>query len=74
DKGFADEIMFANDQQLQPVNAISHIPSKSAVNKLMNLIYKADKDKAKPAKKENTTNSQFVELRKSKLAILFGEN
>jgi ATP-dependent protease ClpP protease subunit len=74
DKGFADEIMFANDQQLQPVNAISHIPPKSAVNKLMNLIYKADKDKAKPSKEENTTNSQSAELRNSKLAILFGKN
>ncbi len=72
DKGFADEIMFANDQQLQPVNAISHIPPKSAVNKLMNLIYKADKDKdkAKPVKKETTTN----ELRNIKLDILFGKN
>lgn len=74
DKGFADEIMFANDQQLQPVNAISHIPPKSAVNKLMNLIYKADKDKAKPSKKENTTNGQSAELRNSKLAILFEKN
>ncbi|KAA4797532.1 Clp protease ClpP, partial [Bacteroides fragilis] len=74
DKGFADEIMFANDQQLQPVNAISHIPPKSAVNKLLNLIYKADKDKAKPSKEENTTNSQSAELRNSKLAILFGKN
>lgn len=76
DKGFADEIMFANDQQLQPVNAISHIPPKSAVNKLMNLIYKADKDKdkAKPSKKENTTNDQSAELRNSKLAILFDKN
>ena len=70
DKGFADEIMFANDQQLQPVNAISHIPPKAAVNKLMNLIYKADKDKDKPAKKETTAN----ELRNIKLDILFGKN
>lgn len=77
DKGFADEIMFANDQQLQPVNAISHIPPKSAINKLMNLIYKADKDKTKPAKEEKITNSQSAEsakLRNSKLAILFGKN
>lgn len=82
DKGFADEIMFADDQQLQPVNAISHIPPKSAVNKLMSLIYKADKnkdknkdkDKVKPSKKENTTNDQSAELRNSKLAILFDKN
>ncbi|KRL02517.1 ATP-dependent Clp protease, protease subunit [Liquorilactobacillus capillatus DSM 19910] len=40
DKGFADEIMFANENQLQPVNAISHIPSKKAINKFMNLFIK----------------------------------
>jgi hypothetical protein len=40
----------------------------------MNLIYKADKDKAKPSKKENTTNGQSAELRNSKLAILFEKN
>ncbi|MFO1546558.1 head maturation protease, ClpP-related [Lactiplantibacillus plantarum] len=74
DKGFADEIMFADDKQLQPVNAISHIPPKSAVNKLLNLIYKADKAKPKPAEQKNTTNSQSAELRNSKLAILFGKN
>ncbi len=56
------------------MNAISHIPPKSAVNKLLNLIYKADKDKTKPSKEENTTNSQSAELRNSKLAILFGKN
>ncbi|BEI54989.1 ATP-dependent Clp protease proteolytic subunit (plasmid) [Lactiplantibacillus plantarum] len=72
DKGFADEIMFADDKQLQPVNAISDIPPKSAVNKLLNLIYKADK--AKPAEQKYTTNSQSAELRNSKLAILFGKN
>lgn len=77
DKGFADEIMFTDDKQLQPVNAISHIPPKSAVNKLLNLIYKADKAKPTPPGKpkegeENKTNDSQPTLN-SKLAILFGK-
>ncbi|MDV7758252.1 head maturation protease, ClpP-related [Liquorilactobacillus mali] len=78
DKGFADEIMFVDDKQLQPVNAISHIPPKSAVNKLLNLIRKADRTKptplAKPKdvqEKNKINNSQPV--LNDKLAILFGK-
>lgn len=76
DKGFADEIMFVDDKQLQPVNAISHIPPKSAVNKLMNLLYKADiSEKPTPPKTENENNKEndSQPTLNSKLAILFGK-
>ena len=70
DKGFADEIMFVDDKKSQPVNAISHIPPKTAVNKLLNLISKAEfnnKNQEKPK------NSQQTSLKDQKLAILFGK-
>ena len=48
DKGFADEIMFVNEEDDEPVmNSMEDIPSKSAINKLMNLILKADKQQNK---------------------------
>lgn len=40
DKGFADEIMFVNDNKIVPMNSTSHIPSKKAINKFMNLVVK----------------------------------
>lgn len=54
DKGFADEIMFSNDEEVMVTNATHQLPSKSAINKFKNMI-------AKPK-----TNS----LREQKLAIL----
>ncbi|PEG97464.1 peptidase [Lactobacillus sp. UMNPBX9] len=66
DKGFADEIMFVNEEDDEPVmNSMEDIPSKSAINKLMNLILKADKQ-------QNKTTSQFENpsLKDKKLAIL----
>lgn len=66
DKGFADEIMFVNEEDDEPVmNSMEDIPSKSAINKLMNLILKADKQ-------QNKTTSQFKNpsLKDKKLAIL----
>lgn len=70
DKGFADEIMFVDDKRLQPVNAISHIPPKSAVNKLINLLYKADiSEKPVPPKAKNIEEPKPT-LKDEKLAIL----
>lgn len=56
DKGFADQIMFFDDdeEQIMVTNAVHQMPSKSAINKFKNMI-------AKPK-----TNS----LREQKLAIL----
>ena len=55
DKGFADEIMFSNDEEeIMVTNAVKQLPSKTAINKFKNMI-------AKPK-----TNS----LREQKLAIL----
>lgn len=65
DKGFADEIMFVNEDEQPVMNSMEDIPSKSAINKLMNLILKADKQ-------QNKTTSQFKNpsLKDKKLAIL----
>lgn len=65
DKGFADEIMFVNEDEQLVMNSMEDIPSKSAINKLMNLILKADKQ-------QNKTTSQFKNpsLKDKKLAIL----
>ncbi|MCE2320829.1 Clp protease ClpP [Streptococcus thermophilus] len=54
DKGFADEIMFSDDEEVMVTNATHQLPSKSAINKFKNMI-------AKPK-----TNS----LREQKLKIL----
>ncbi len=72
-QGFADEIMFTN-QTTTVANTIDSqkLLSKDIISKVKSLMHKSN-DK-NTAKKENTTNSQFVELRKSKLAILFGKN
>lgn len=65
DKGFADEIMFVNEEDEPVMNSMEDIPSKSAINKLMNLILKADKQ-------QNKETSQFENpsLKDKKLAIL----
>ena len=47
DKGFADEIMFVNEDDEPVMNSMEDIPSKSAINKLMNLILKVDKQQNK---------------------------
>lgn len=62
DKGFADNIMFSNDEEEKIVvtNSISHLPSKQAINKFKNLI----------AKEKIRNEKQTVSLRKQKLAIL----
>ncbi|WP_282803949.1 head maturation protease, ClpP-related [Secundilactobacillus kimchicus] len=52
DQGFADEIMFVDNKQLQAVNATGNIISHEAVNKFLNLLKAADKTKEpkKPTK------------------------
>ncbi|MFT9083574.1 MAG: head maturation protease, ClpP-related [Leuconostoc pseudomesenteroides] len=72
DKGFADNIMFVDEKQAVVTNAVSPIPSKAAVNKLMNLISKEQPidnygDKTPKNKPENNKS----EL-KNKLALLYG--
>lgn len=71
DKGFADEIMFIDDNQPQIVNSEVIIPSKEAVNKFMNLLSKSkqnmNKDIIQP--KKSPTNV----LRQKKLDILLGK-
>lgn len=69
DKGFADEIMFVDDKRLQPINSVSHIPTKAAVNKLLNLISKVE---FKNQEKFNDSQPSSS-LKERKLAILFGK-
>lgn len=65
DKGFADNIMFSNDENEEIVitNSINHIPSKQAINKFKNLI-------AKEQLKNKKDSQPKISLRDQKLAIL----
>lgn len=65
DKGFADNIMFSNDENEEIVitNSIHHIPSKQAINKFKNLI-------AKEQLKNEKDSQPKISLRDQKLAIL----
>ncbi|WP_413473650.1 head maturation protease, ClpP-related [Streptococcus parauberis] len=65
DKGFADNIMFSNDEDEEIVvtNSINHIPSKQAINKFKNLI-------AKEQLKNEKDSQPKISLRDQKLAIL----
>lgn len=65
DKGFADNIMFSNDEDEEIVvtNSINHIPSKQAINKFKNLI-------AKEQMKNEKDSQPKISLRDQKLAIL----
>ena len=65
DKGFADNIMFSNDENEEIVitNSINHIPSKQAINKFKNLI-------AKEQLKNKKDSQLKISLRDQKLAIL----
>lgn len=65
DKGFADNIMFSNDENEEIVvtNSINHIPSKQAINKFKNLI-------AKEQLKNEKDSQPKISLRDQKLAIL----
>lgn len=65
DKGFADNIMFSNDdnEEIVITNSINHIPSRQAINKFKNLI-------AKEQLKNEKDSQQKISLRDQKLAIL----
>ena len=62
DKGFADNIMFLNEE-IVVTNSINHIPSKQAINKFKNLI-------AKEQLKNEKDSQPKISLREQKLAIL----
>lgn len=72
DMGFADEIMFVNDKQPAFSNAVATTVSKTAVNKLMNLINKSEK--TGKLNKETKNSQPATDLKQSKLAILLGKN
>lgn len=67
DKGFADKILFVDEQQPQVVNATRSIPNHAAVNKFMTMIAKqGPQNRAPEAREEPVTPT----LREQKLAIL----
>lgn len=75
DKGFADNIMFAEEQAPQLVNATMGIIPKSSVEKFFNLKAKADNkntsEKTEKSEIEEVTNeSRLADLRNQKAAIL----
>ncbi|MEK1388737.1 Clp protease ClpP [Limosilactobacillus fermentum] len=70
DKGFADKIMFVDENQPQLVNATHSIPSRKAINKFLTMMAKSNADKPKPA--ETKADSKPT-LREQKLAFLFGK-
>ncbi|MDD9138318.1 Clp protease ClpP [Fructobacillus sp. CRL 2054] len=79
DKGFADNIMFQEQQAPQLMNATAGIIPKTAVEKFINLKAKAEREKAEPATSEKTEKSKIEEvtnesrltdLRNQKAAIL----
>lgn len=72
DKGFADSIMFVDEKQPQVVNSVSHIPSKKAINKFLNLIAKAESKPEPP--KQNNEDTKKAQLLKEKLNYLFAQN
>jgi len=74
DKGFADEIMFVNDDVPQVVNSSSPMLPKSAVNKLLNLISKASGVNPQTKPHENENSQPTDSLKSRKLAILMGKN
>ncbi|CAH1855172.1 head maturation protease, ClpP-related [Convivina praedatoris] len=72
-KGFADQIMFVNEDELQPVNSTEQAIPKRAVNKLLNLINKAESVKTLKTNEkieEEKENSRLSDLRSQKAAIL----
>lgn len=71
DKGFADKILFVDEQAPQVVNAASTIIPKAAVNKLLTLLNR--KNVVKQVPKEDKSKPT-PSLRDQKLAILFGKD
>lgn len=67
DKGFADKILFVDEQQPQVVNATRSIPNHAAVNKFMTMIAKQGPQNWAPEAREEPVAPT---LREQKLAIL----
>lgn len=68
DKGFADEIMFTDEKDDRVLNSIEAVPSKKAINKLLNMILKSK------TADENGLNTKTTEtelsVKQKKLNIL----
>lgn len=78
DKGFADEIMFADNKQPALANADGSISvNPQMISKVKNLLYKnkakPSSDDVKPAEKKDTKEKDKRQLVKDKLAFLFEE-
>lgn len=71
DKGFADEVMFVDEEQPAFANSTANFVPKSAVNKLLNLINKSETT----SKLDNKINESQPtdDLKQRKLAILLGK-
>lgn len=74
DKGFADQIMFVDEKEPQVVNSSSSMLPKSAINKLMNLINKAENKKQDTQQNNSIDGQPSKDLLNAKLAILMGKN
>lgn len=77
DKGFADEIMFQEEQAPQLVNAVEGVIPKASVSKFLSLMAKASNkeqiasEKTEKSETEEMTNeSRLTDLRNQKAAIL----
>lgn len=74
DKGFADEVMFQDDNKSQPVfNAVgSSVVTKATLNKFRNMMIKMQADKERSENSKNESKSAI--LLHEKLQILRGED
>lgn len=75
DLGFADEILFVDDQQPAFVNAQGPMVPKTAVNKLLNLLSTTDGTKDKQHKKTESVQDKISQpsVYDAKLAILLNK-
>lgn len=77
DKGFADEIMFAEEKDARVLNSLEAVPSKAAVDKLLNMIAKtktAEENSSikllKTSEKDLSVRQKNLSVRQKKLNIL----
>lgn len=76
DKGFADNVMFAEEKQPQFANAVGHtIPSHAKVAKFMKMLTEFNgSEKPTPVKpKENKTENPAPSVKTQKLDFLYGK-
>lgn len=76
DKGFADKVMFAEEEQPQFANAIGHtIPSHAKVAKFMKMLteFKGSEKPTPDKPKENKTEEPAQSVKAQKLAFLYGK-